>query len=241
MEPRALYSEAYAAAYRALYVDHPMWHAKHAMNLGLVRALVPPGGRWLDACCGQAWHFTQVAGVAKTGVDLSPAQLARARRDNPDARFLEADVLAAELGERFDLVTSFWGAYAYLDDHARIAAFVARGIEWTAPGGALYLELLTPDTLAAFNATAFADQTASAVEIRGALADGVAWSFHDPGGRHDLTCPSIGFFERALAPWFHTVEVRGVVATMAQLVAVGRTSERMIDRSRERVVDRERG
>lgn len=182
MRPGELYVDSYSAVYRALYIDHPMWHDKHALNLRIVRSLLPAGGTWLDACCGQAWHFTQIDGVAKTGIDLSAAQLAVARRDNPTARFLEADILDNALDDaldaRFDLVTSFWGAYSYLDDHARIAAFVRRAIDWTAPGGALYLELITPETLEAFNATGFAGETGSAVRLRS--PHGVAWSYQDP-------------------------------------------------------------
>lgn len=228
MEARELYDDDYAQVYRALYIDHAMWRAKHEMNVKIVRSLLPPGGAWLDTCCGQAWHFTQIDGVAKTGIDVSAAQLARARAANPDAAFLEADVLDAPLDARFDLVTCFWGAYSYLGDRARIAAFVRRAIGWTAPGGALYFELITPATLAAFNQTAFAGETGSAVRLRS--DDGEAWSYRDPGGWHDLTSPPVAFFEQALAPWFAGVEVRGVIATMVQLVAAGRSDQRVIDR-----------
>ena len=230
MDPRELYDDRYGELYRELYIRHPQWRDKHELNLRIVGSLLRPGGTWLDACCGQAWHFTQVGGVAKTGIDLSAAQLAHARKGDPTATFLEGDVLEVELDARFDLVTCFWGAYSYLDDPARIAAFVRRAIAWTAPGGALYLELITPATLAAFNATAFAEATGSAVRLRS--ADGVAWSYRDPGGWHDLTSPPAAFFEALLAPCFRSVETRGVAATMVQLVAAGRSEERVIDGER---------
>ena len=92
MEARELYGDDYAAVYRALYVDHPMWRDKHEMNVKIVRGLLRPGGAWLDTCCGQAWHFTQIDGVAKTGIDVSAAQLACARAANPGAVFVEAAV-----------------------------------------------------------------------------------------------------------------------------------------------------
>jgi len=223
VDPRELYGERYSELYRDLYVHHPQWRDKHELNLRIVRSLLRPGASWLDTCCGQAWHFTAIEGVAKTGIDLSAAQLHHARRDNPTATFLEADVLDAALDARFDLVTNFWGAYSYLDDHARIAAFVRRAIAWTAPGGALYFELITPGTLAAFNATPFAAATGSAVRLRS--ADGVAWSYRDPGGWHDLTSPPAAFFQALLAPCFRAVETRGVAATLVQLVATGRTAD----------------
>ena len=109
-----VYGDPTAALTRALHPP-PIWRDKHELNLRLVRSLVRPGGAWLDTCCGQAWHFTAVDGVVKTGIDLSAAQLVHARRDNPTATFLEADVLDVELDARFDLVSNFWGAYSYLD------------------------------------------------------------------------------------------------------------------------------
>ena len=228
MGPRELYDERYGDIYRALYIDHPQWQAKHDLNLKILRSLRQPRATWLDTCCGQAWHFAQLDGFggARVGIDISAAQLARARLANPDATFIEADVLAADLGdERFDLVTNFWGAYSYLDDHDRITAFVRRLIAWTAPGGALYLELITPATLAAFNALAFAASADAAVRLRS--ADGVMWSYRDPGGWHDLTSPPLETFEALLAPWFREVSVRGDVATMQQLVAVDRSAARL--------------
>jgi SAM-dependent methyltransferase len=224
VDARELYGDRYSELYRALYVSHPQWRDKHELNLRIIRSLLRPGGAWLDTCCGQAWHFTSIDGVAKTGIDVSAAQLRHARRDNPAATFLEADVLDpaldAALDARFDLVTNFWGAYSYLDDRARIAAFVRRAIAWTAPGGALYFELITPGTLAVFNAIPFAEDTGSAVRLRS--DDGVAWSYRDPGGWHELTSPPAAFFEALLAPHFRTVETRGVAATLVQLVATGR-------------------
>lgn len=221
---REIYSDSYAEIYRQIYIDHPMWSEKHEVNIRNVRALLPPGGRWLDTCCGQAWHFTQLPEIAdKTGIDLSPAQLARARAANPRARFIEGDVLECDLhGEQFDLVTNFWGSYSYLDDEERIAALVERMIGWCAPGGAVYLELITPETLAAFNATDFAADTDSQTILRS--PDSVKWGYQDPGGYHDLTSPPAGFFDRLLRPWFDAVEGQEVVTTMRQLVATGKLS-----------------
>jgi hypothetical protein len=243
MNPRELYDDGYAAMYRALYIDHPQWRDKHACNIDLVRSLVSPQSSWLDTFCGQAWHFSQVREVERrTGVDVSAAQLRAARRASPDATFVEADVLAcgaSELGGGgFDLVTCFWGSLSYLDGVDAIAAFLRRAAAWTAPGGSLYLELITPATLEAFNQTGFAAETGSRTAVSAPHGDGDGdghrhgdgdgawvWSYEDPGGRHELCSPPLGFFRERLAPWFERVELRGVVSTMQQLVAVGRRAE----------------
>lgn len=214
-----LYSASYAPIYRRIFIEHPQWRAKHQRNLEILRSLLSPESRWLDLLCGQAWHFSQLPEVgSRTGVDASAAQLAFARRECPAATFIEADVLSCDLeAASFDVVTSFWGSYSYLDDPDRIARFVARMIEWTAPGGAVYLELITPETLLAFNRIAFAAETGSATELRS--ADATRWSFRDPAGVHRLTSPPIAFFRELLAPHFAVVELRGSVSTMKQLVA----------------------
>lgn len=224
MDVRALYNADYARIYRKLYIEDPQWRDKHALNLRIIRSLLGPRSSWLDTCCGQAWHFSQVSGGGeRTGIDISAAQLEVARRACPSARFIEADVLACDLaGARFDLVTNFWGSYSYLADLERIEAFLDRLIDWVAPGGALYLELITPETLSAFNETEFAARAGSRV-IREDIGPG--WSYQDPGGTHELLSPPRSFFRDRLAPWFGWVERRGTAATMEQLVAVDRAAE----------------
>ena len=219
-----IYDERYADVYRALYIDHPMWKGKHQMNLEILASLLSPGCSWLDTCCGQAWHFAQVGPVVRqTGIDISAAQLCRARMGCPHATFIQGDVLEADLGPgQFDVVTNFWGAYSYLDAPERIAAFVQRLVTWTAPKGAVYLELITPATLLAFNLADFAHDTGARTILRS--DDGVRWSYQDPGGRHELTSPLASFFLRLLEPHFEHVEIVDTVVTMQQLVAVRRRS-----------------
>ena len=227
MKARELYDDRYAAIYRELYIDHPQWRDKNACNVDIVRSLVSRQSSWLDTFCGQAWHFSQVREAPRqTGVDASAAQLRAARRANPDATFVEADVLACdagELGRGFDLVTCFWGSLSYLDGAEAIGAFLRRAAAWTAPGGSLYLELITPATLEAFNQSGFAAETGSRTAVGAVDGEGAwAWSYEDAGGRHELCSPPLGFFRERLAPWFEGVELRAMVATMQQLVAVGR-------------------
>ena len=83
------------------------------------------------------------------GIDLSAAQLERARQRNPGVRFIRADIVGHEFpdDQRFDLVTNLWSAYSYLNDEDLIRSLVEKMIGWTAPGGALYLELTDPEAL----------------------------------------------------------------------------------------------
>ena len=75
-------------------------------------AVVRPGDRVLDACCGTgdlAKAAARVGGVV-TGVDFSPRMLDRARRKLPSATWVEGDVLALPYRDGvFDVVTIGFG------------------------------------------------------------------------------------------------------------------------------------
>lgn len=79
-------------------------------------------------------------GAQVTGLDFSPKAVEAARalasRLAISARFVEGDVLSADLGEQFDLVFSSWGAIGWLPDLRPWAATIARHL---APGGRFVL------------------------------------------------------------------------------------------------------
>ena len=142
-----IYGEHYVQPYAALYTDHPLWEPKLRCNVALLSRLLKPLGNWLDTCCGQGWHLAQFPGHQRMGIDKSAAQLEQARLLNPDVTFIQADITEYEApeGQRFDVVSNFWSAYSYLNDEDAIRKLVEKLVRWTAPGGALYLELTVPE------------------------------------------------------------------------------------------------
>ena len=220
-----IYDESYAPEYGRLFVEHPFWQPKRAFNRAAVAALLRPLDLWLDTCCGQGWHLAQFPQHRRVGLDASAAQLERARRRNPGVSFIHADLSEYEFpgGERFDLVTQFWSSYSYLNDEAKIRGWIDKLVRWTAPGGALYLELTMPESLEAFNASAFSQETETRVVVQS--RDGVRWQYHDPGGIHQMMSPPLEFFVELVAPHFLQVESGAVVQTVCQFIARGRRSE----------------
>ncbi len=221
----SLYGEAYAARYPSLYLTP--WAQKHrlnAANLARILSQLPgPEPRWLDLACGQAWHFSVFQGKTRqVGVDLSAAQLARARENAPGATLLHANMTEVELeAGAFDLVTSFWAAYCYLGSAARIASLVRRAVDWTAPGGALYFEVLLPRDLEEFNRSHFAARTGFAVSPL--TPDYEGWQYEDSGGMHVMTSPPLEAFLDLLSPRFREVEAKHDGAFMVHVIATGRT------------------
>ena len=219
----ALYRPSYARDYPDLYLT--AWPAKHALNREILGGLLDelgPDPRWIDIACGQGWHFSQFPGRARmTGLDLSEAQLARARAATPDADFICGDMAEAAFAPAsFDLLTNFWGGYCYLADRAAIAALWRRVLGWIAPGGALYVELLLAEDLASFNRSGFAARTGFSVVSRG--SDFIEWGYEDSAGMHVMTSPPLSEALDIFGPAFRTVDVHHDGRFVTHVVARGR-------------------
>ncbi|MCY3634700.1 MAG: class I SAM-dependent methyltransferase [bacterium] len=217
--PAEIYDQHYSQEYAALFIKHPYWASKLQFNVAALGRLLKPLGNWVDVCCGQGWHLAQFPHHQRTGIDLSTAQLDRARALNPGVHFVQADLADYEFPEeqRFDVVSSFWSSYSYLADEDAIRAVVEKLIRWTAPGGTLYLELTSPEMLGEFNQSEFAVDTGSKVTLQ--TPDGVRWLFEDPGGLHQLISPPVEFFSDLIEPHFATINHSVVIRTIRQLIA----------------------
>ena len=222
MMPGEIYSDRYVPHYAALYIDHPSWEPKLRYNVALLNTLLNPLGNWLDTCCGQGWHLAQFPRHRRMGIDLSAAQLDRARQQNPGVPFIQADIIDYEFpdGQRFDLVSNFWSAYSYLNDEDAIRTLVQKLVRWTAPGGALYLELTVPELLEESNDCEFAAKTGTRVTLLS--PDGVFWQYRDVGGVHQMMSPPLEFFTDIITPAFGEISSSTVVRAIRQLVARGK-------------------
>ena len=217
-----IFSDGYAPHYASLYIDHPHWLPKLRHNAVLLKALLHPLGNWLDTCCGQGWHLAQFPRQRRMGIDISAAQLELARKQNPGVPFIQADVVDYEFpeGQRFDLVSNFWSSYSYLNDEDAIRTLVQKLVRWTAPGGALYIELTEPDGLEGFNDNEFSAETGAKVALRS--ADGVLWQYQDVGGIHLMMSPPLEFFTEIISPHFTRINHSTVVRSVRQFVARGK-------------------
>jgi len=136
----------------------PVYDAMNrAMTLGLdqrwrratVAAVVQPGDRVLDACCGTGDLAIAAAraGGRVTGVDFSERMLERARRKAPELEWLQGDALALPFSDgSFDSATVGFGV-RNLEDLERGLAELRRVLR---PGGRVaILEITRPRGLLA--------------------------------------------------------------------------------------------
>lgn len=117
------------AEYDAWY-DSPRGRWVGATELRLLtRMLDPqPGQSLLDVGCGSGWFTRRLAalGLAVTGLDIDPAMLAHARREDPGTGYVQADALALPFRDAaFDSVVSVT-ALCFVPDWRRALAEMAR-------------------------------------------------------------------------------------------------------------------
>ena len=113
----------------------------------------------LDAGCGTGRVAIELArrGVTAVGVDLDRSMLETARRKAPQLRFIEADLAALALADRFDVVVMAGNVMIFVEPGTE-AQVVARMAAHLVPGGRLVagFQLGQTLTLADYDAAAAA-------------------------------------------------------------------------------------
>ena len=194
----------------------------HAMTGGLDRrwrrltaeAVVAPGDRVLDACCGTGdlALAARAAGGTVVGLDFSERMLERARRKSSEIEWVEADLLRLPFADgSFDAATVGFGVrnVADLDAGLRELRRVVR------PGGRLgILEIVRPNGPLALFYRAWFD---GLIPLAGkALPGGAAYSYL-PASVRRFPGPA-ELEERVRAAGFHPVAHRllggGIVVLM---------------------------
>jgi SAM-dependent methyltransferase len=108
---------------------------------------LPRGGRVIDIGCGAGVTTRALldAGFEATGIDVSPALLAIARRAAPEASFVEASAYDAELFP-CDVVLAVGEVLGYhppdADGAARVRGFIAKVARVLGPGGLFAFDLV---------------------------------------------------------------------------------------------------
>ncbi|KAA9333361.1 class I SAM-dependent methyltransferase [Hymenobacter busanensis] len=205
-----IYDSSYAEAYDNRFLLLPHTKINVDFELNLMRAQLGPDSRWLDIGCGTGYFLSQFPGVARAGFDLSPAMLERAAATSPDALFFrQGDFrqVVPEWHSAWSLVSCMWAAYAYVESVKEVEQVVANMVEWTRPGGAIFIPVLDLEDLRNTTVTYYEDDDLFNGSL---LITGSSWTWteRDTGKTHEnLVSPQVGHFVHLLAPHFDSITV----------------------------------
>jgi SAM-dependent methyltransferase len=104
------------------------------------------GGPVLEVACGTGRLTLPIAAekIPITGIDVSPAMLARAREKSAAIDWQLQDARAMNLGKQFALIFMATNALQHLHDQDSIMAFLNRARSHLRPGGFLILDVFNP-------------------------------------------------------------------------------------------------
>jgi SAM-dependent methyltransferase len=212
MEPekvQELYGERYAEQYEQLWQHNPVWAPEAAHYVQSLGEQIREGTRWLDVGCGTGWFLSQFPGVERGGIDLSPAMLAQARKNNPDALFLRQGDIRDDVPEwhdAWDLVSSTGQAWCYVDTMADIQRIAENMARWTAPNGVCMVGAADIFDIAGLVIPMHMPHEPPVTGS--ARITAAVWNFYDEAGVHEhMIWPSIDVWLGWLAPHFNRIDV----------------------------------
>jgi len=145
-DPKADYKALVRAGYDRCAEAYNAARQNEADQLHVLTAKLAPGARVLDIGCGGGRPIcAELAGQFHViGVDISPVQIAIARRNVPTGEFLCADIMRLDFTPgAFDAITSFYAIFHLpKEEHAELLARIHR---WLQPGGYLMCTVATHD------------------------------------------------------------------------------------------------
>jgi SAM-dependent methyltransferase len=135
-----------ARLYDAIYASIRDY-AREAAELDRLIQERRPGARTLlDVACGTGAHLEHLSGYEVEGIDLEPEMLAVARERLPGVTFHEGDMVAFDLGKRFDAVVCMFSSIGYVQTEERLRSAIAAMVRHLEPGGVVVVEpWLTPE------------------------------------------------------------------------------------------------
>jgi cyclopropane fatty-acyl-phospholipid synthase-like methyltransferase len=119
------------------YIDRFGRSSVQTTKLAELIASIPAAASILDLGCGAGVPVARdlvALGFKVTGVDLSRGQIERARRNDPEAEFMLADMASVQFPpETFDAISAFYSiTHLPKSEHAVLIRRVAK---WLRPGG----------------------------------------------------------------------------------------------------------
>lgn len=207
-EIRKLYDARYADSYESKFLHSTLGESDARFEVELLGRLIQPGMKWLDVACGTGYFLSQFPNTERTGMDLSPAMLALARKANPGVPLVEGDFRdpRGEWINAWDLVSCMWYAYGLVDSIREVVQVLNNLADWTKPTGTLFLPISNPRQIARADFPYKTDDTPWPGDV---YITGILWSYVEDGGQkshaHQIS-PTPEFLREVVQKRFARVE-----------------------------------
>ncbi|MCT7958963.1 phytanoyl-CoA dioxygenase family protein [Laspinema palackyanum] len=170
---------------------------------------------WLDVACGTGYFLSRFPDVERAGLDISPAMLEAARQANPNIPLVRGDYRdrRPQWEGKWDLVSSMWWAYGYVESLAELEQLVANFADWISDRGICFLPVCEPELIGTGKLKlpytyTNADQLGG---YGGSIQfEGVIWTWIDErtGNRHEnMIAPQLEYMVSLFEKYFDRVEV----------------------------------
>jgi len=136
------FGDGFAAVYDQMYATRGKDYAAEASRIeSLIRAQYPHARTLLDLACGTGEHLRHFRRTFEVeGLDSSRAMLDIASAKLPGVRFHESDLVDADPGKRFDVITWLFSSIGYLPDTPTVGRAVNTLADLLTESGMLAIE-----------------------------------------------------------------------------------------------------
>lgn len=142
------YEKSFGSDYLLVYKHRDLQGAYNEVRSMMEWLELPEGSEVLDLCCGMGRHSLVLTdfGFKVTGVDLSEALLAEARRKDAagEVRWVRGDMREVPLADTFDAVVNLFTSFGYFEDDAENVRVLHEIKRLLKPGGSFIIDYLNP-------------------------------------------------------------------------------------------------
>lgn len=146
------YEKSFGSDYLLVYKHRDLQGAYNEVRSMMEWLELPEGSEVLDLCCGMGRHSLVLTdfGFKVTGVDLSEALLAEARRKDTggEVRWVRGDMREVPLDDTFDAVVNLFTSFGYFEDDAENVRVLREIKRLLKPGGSFIIDYLNPQYIA---------------------------------------------------------------------------------------------
>jgi len=208
-EYRKPYDVQYAAEYNSIWGESELWAPEAKHHIDMLKELLAPGAKWLDAGCGTGFLLNKFPGVARAGFDFSENMLVHAKAANPDALFFKQASLVDEIKEfnnQWDLVSCTGQPWTYIATMPEIAEAVKNLSGYVNETGKCMLTMVDINDFSNNEWQSFYRERDIPDDIP--YFNGSIWNLRENGVSHDnMLLPNLDQWVRWFSLYFTKVEI----------------------------------